>query len=170
MIEGTSGIISFIGIGANEGRPVAQCLEAIERMHAAPGVRVLRRSSLYRSEPVGLREQDWFVNAVVEIRTVLQAGELMQVLQAIERMMGRERDVRWGPRVIDLDILLYGQQVIQTPDMNIPHPEFHKRRFVLMPFHEIAPYVMHPAFGVSIHGLLERLSDELQVELIKRPI
>jgi 2-amino-4-hydroxy-6-hydroxymethyldihydropteridine diphosphokinase len=119
---------------------------------------------------VGLREQDWFVNAVVEIRTVLQAGELMQVLQAIERMMGRERDVRWGPRVIDLDILLYGQQVIQAPDMNIPHPEFHKRRFVLMPFHEIAPYVMHPAFGVSIHGLLERLSDELQVELIKRPI
>ena len=106
MIEGTSGIISFIGIGANEGRPVAQCLEAIERMHAAPGVRVLRRSSLYRSEPVGLREQDWFVNAVVEIRTVLQAGELMQVLQAIESVMGRERDVRWGPRVIDLDIFL----------------------------------------------------------------
>lgn len=167
MIEGTSGIISFIGVGANQGRPAAQCLEAIEHMHAAFGIRVLRRSSLYRTEPLGLQEQDWFVNAVVEIRTVLQAGDLLQALQAVERRMGRERDVRWGPRVIDLDILLYGQEVIQSPDMDIPHPEFHKRRFVLVPFNEIAPYALHPAFGVSIHGLLERLEDKLQVELIQ---
>jgi 2-amino-4-hydroxy-6-hydroxymethyldihydropteridine diphosphokinase len=167
LIKGTSGIISFIGVGANQGRPAAQCLEAIEHMRAAPGIHVLRRSSLYRTEPVGLQEQDWFVNAVVEIRTLLLAGDLLQALQAVERRMGREGDVRWGPRVIDLDILLYGQQVIQSPGMDIPHPEFHKRRFVLVPFHEIAPYAVHPSFGVSIHGLLERLEDKLQVELIQ---
>ena len=167
MIEGAGGVISFIGVGANQGRPAVQCHEAIERMQATAGIHVLRRSSLYRSEPLGLQEQDWFVNAVVEIRTLLQAGGLLRALQTIECEMGKERKVRWGPRVIDLDILLYGQQIIQTPDINIPHPEFHKRRFVLMPFHEIAPYVVHPAFGVSIHGLLDRLQDKLQVELIQ---
>lgn len=167
MIEGARRIICFIGLGANLGRPVEQCLEAVQRMHAADGIRVLRRSSLYRTEPVGIQEQDWFVNAVVEISTVLQAGELLQALLAIERLMGRQREARRGPRIIDLDILLYGQQVIQSPDMIIPHPEFHKRRFVLIPFHEIAPYVIHPAFGVSIRGLLNRLEDDRKVELMK---
>jgi 2-amino-4-hydroxy-6-hydroxymethyldihydropteridine diphosphokinase len=167
MIEGAGGIICFIGLGANLGRLVEQCLEAVQRMHAADGIRVLRRSSLYRTEPVGIQEQEWFVNAVVEISTVLQAGELLQALLAIERLMGRQREARRGPRIIDLDILLYGQQVIQSPDMIIPHPEFHKRRFVLIPFHEIAPYVIHPAFGVSIRGLLNRLEDDRKVELMK---
>ena len=167
MIEGAGGITCFIGLGANLERPVEQCLEAVQRMHAADGIRVLRRSSLYRTEPVGIQEQDWFVNAVVEISTVLPADELLQALLAIERLMGRQREVRQGPRIIDLDILLYGQQVIQSPDMIIPHPEFHKRRFVLIPFYEIAPYVIHPAFGVSIRGLLDRLEDDRKVELMK---
>ena len=167
MIEGKSSIVSFIGVGANQGQPATQCLEALERMHAAPGLQILRRSSLYRTEPVGMKGQDWFVNAVVEIRTALPAIELLQALLAIEKTMGRERDKRWGPRTIDLDVLLYGQEVIQTPDMIIPHPELHKRRFVLIPFHEIAPYVIHPAFGVSIHGLLDRLQDDSKVEIMK---
>jgi 2-amino-4-hydroxy-6-hydroxymethyldihydropteridine diphosphokinase len=167
MIEGAGGVICFIGLGANRGRPVAQCREATERMHATDGVHVLQRSSLYRTEPVGNREQDWFVNAVVEIRTVLQAGELLQALLAIERAMGRQRDAPWGPRIIDLDLLLYGQEVITAPDMAIPHPAFHKRRFVLVPLHEIAPYVIHPAFGVSIRGLMDRLEDDHSVDLMK---
>ena len=167
MIEGANGVICFIGLGANLGRPVDQCLEAMERMHATDGVCVLRRSSLYRTEPVGSREQNWYVNAVVEIRTVLRAGELLQALLAIEMAMGRQRDAPWGPRIIDLDLLLYGQEVITAPDMAIPHPAFHKRRFVLVPLHEIAPYVIHPAFGVSIKGLLDRLKDDHNVELVK---
>lgn len=167
MIEGATGIICFIGIGANLGRPVDQCQEAMEQTHATEGIRVLRRSSLYRTEPVGSREQNWFVNAVVEIRTVLRAGELLQALLAIEKAMGRQRDAPWGPRIIDLDLLLYGQEVIAAPDMVIPHPAFHKRRFVLVPLHEIAPYVIHPAFGVSIQGLLDRLEDDHKVELMK---
>ena len=167
MIEGNSGIIAFIGVGANEGQPEARCLEAVERMHATSGIQVLRQSSLYRTEPVGMKEQDWFINAVVEIRTVLTAGSLLHAVLAIERAMGRERGARWGPRIIDLDVLLYGQEVIQMQDLIIPHPELHKRRFVLVPFHEIAPYVIHPAFGVSIHGLLDRLQDNSNVEIIK---
>jgi 2-amino-4-hydroxy-6-hydroxymethyldihydropteridine diphosphokinase len=167
MIEGAGGVTCFVGLGANLGQPVEQCLEAVQQMHAADGIRVLRRSSLYRTEPVGIQEQGWFVNAVVEINTVLRADELLQALLAIERLMGRQREARRGPRIIDLDILLYGQQVIRSPDMIIPHPEFHKRRFVLIPFYEIAPYVIHPAFGVSIRGLLDRLEDDRKVELMK---
>jgi 2-amino-4-hydroxy-6-hydroxymethyldihydropteridine diphosphokinase len=167
MIEGAGGVTCFVGLGANLGQPVEQCLEAVQQMHAADGIRVLRRSSLYRTEPVGIQEQGWFVNAVVEINTVLKADELLQALLAIERLMGRQREARRGPRIIDLDILLYGQQVIRSPDMIIPHPEFHKRRFVLIPFYEIAPYVIHPAFGVSIRGLLDRLEDDRKVELMK---
>jgi len=167
MIEGAGGIICFIGLGANLGRPVDQCLEAMERMHATDAVHLLRRSSLYRTEPVESREQTWFVNAVIEIRTVLRAGELLQALLAIERAMGRRRDAPWGPRIIDLDLLLYGQEVIEGPEIVIPHPAFHKRRFVLTPFNEIAPYVIHPAFGVSIRGLLDRIEDDHKVELMK---
>jgi 2-amino-4-hydroxy-6-hydroxymethyldihydropteridine diphosphokinase len=167
MIQGAGGITCFVGLGANIGQPAVQCDEATEKMNATDGIRVVRRSSLYRSEPVGYQEQDWFVNAVVEIRTTLQPGELLQTLLAIERLMGRHRAARWGPRIIDLDILLYGQQIIEGPDMVIPHPAFHKRRFVLAPFHEIAPYVIHPAFGVSIHGLLGRLRDNRKVKLVE---
>lgn len=166
MIEGAGGIICYVGLGANMGRPTSQCLEATQRMRATDGIHVVRRSSLYRSEPVGDQQQDWFVNAVVEIRTVLQPGDLLQALLTIERTMGRDREARRGPRIIDLDILLYGQQVIEGPDIVIPHPELHQRRFVLVPLHQIAPYVIHPAFGVSVHGLLDRLEDDYKVELI----
>jgi 2-amino-4-hydroxy-6-hydroxymethyldihydropteridine diphosphokinase len=138
----------------------------MERMHASPGLKVLRMSSLYRSEPVGFREQDWFVNAVAEIRTVLTAPDLLKALQRIEQAMGRENGQRWGPRVMDLDILLYSQDVVQEQDLIIPHPQIHRRRFVLVPFQEIAPYVIHPAFGISIQGLLDRLQDDSKVELI----
>jgi 2-amino-4-hydroxy-6-hydroxymethyldihydropteridine diphosphokinase len=135
-------------------------------MHASPGLKVLRMSSLYRSEPVGFREQDWFVNAVAEIRTVLTAPDLLKALQRIEQAMGRENGQRGGPRVMDLDLLLYSQDVVQEQDLIIPHPQIHRRRFVLVPFQEIAPYVIHPAFGISIQGLLDRLQDDSKVELI----
>jgi 2-amino-4-hydroxy-6-hydroxymethyldihydropteridine diphosphokinase len=166
MMEGAGGVICFIGLGANLGQPVDQCLDAMERMHAAEGVHLLRCSSLYRTEPVGAHEQGWFVNGVAEIRTVLPAGELLQALLAIERAMGRRREAPWGPRIIDLDLLLYGQEIIGGPGLVVPHPALHQRRFVLVPLHEIAPYVIHPAFGVSIRGLLDRLDDDHRVELM----
>ena len=127
----------------------------------------MRRSSFYRTEPVGFLDQDWFINAVVEIRTELTASQLIQELQAIESRMGRQKQLKWGPRIIDLDILFHGQEIICEDQLIVPHPEMHKRRFVLEPLYEIAPYVIHPAFGISIAGLRERLSDDSKVEKIK---
>jgi len=156
--EGVRGVVAFIGIGANLGDPAAQCRDAVLRLGSVPEIRLLRSSSLYRTEPVGPRDQAWFINAVAEIRTGLRPRQLFTVLKMIEREMGRTEGPRWGPRVIDLDLLLYGQEVVAEEGLVIPHPEMHRRRFVLEPLCELASYVIHPAFGVSARGLLDRLT------------
>ena len=161
------GVICYIGIGSNLGQPIEQCLEAVKRIGSLSGITLLRCSSLYRTEPVGVKDQPWFVNAVVEVRTSLSARLLLQTLTQIEDDMGRVRKNHWGPRTIDLDILLFGQEVIQEDDLIIPHPELHKRRFVLVPLSELASYATHPAFGVSIGGLMQRLQDDSQIERIE---
>lgn len=161
------GVISFVGVGSNLGDPAARCAEAVCRISQLSGIKVLRQSSLYRTEPVGFEKQDWFINSVVEIRTVLNPHELLKALQRIEDTMGRTRGEKWGPRVIDLDILLYGQEIMKEDELAIPHPDLHKRRFVLEPLCEIAPYAIHPVFGVSVHGLTERLDDESRVYLYR---
>lgn len=162
--EGVQGVIAFIGIGSNLGDPAARCRDAIRRLGEVPGIRLLRTSSLYRSEPVGPPDQPWFINAVSEIRTVLRPLDLLAALQGIEHEMGRIGGARWGPRVIDLDLLLYGQEVVAEAGLVIPHPEMHRRRFVLEPLCELASYGIHPAFGVSARGLLDRLRDPAIVE------
>lgn len=163
--EGIRGIVAFIGIGANLGDPAAQCRDAVQRVGTTPGVHVLRCSSLYRTAPVGPKDQGWFINAVAEVRTGLSPGDFFAALKAIERQMGRTDGPRWGPRVIDLDILLYGQEVVDIDGLKIPHPEMHRRRFVLAPLCELASYAIHPAFGVSARGLLDRLVEPGVVEL-----
>ncbi|MEW6334645.1 MAG: 2-amino-4-hydroxy-6-hydroxymethyldihydropteridine diphosphokinase [Thermodesulfobacteriota bacterium] len=160
-----SGVVAYIGVGSNMGNPAAACREAMARLAEWPGIRLLRASSLYRTEPVGLREQAWFVNAAVEIRTGLSPMDLFSALKQIERRMGRFAGERWGPRVIDLDLLLYGQEVLGEQGLVIPHPELHRRRFVLVPLCELASYAIHPAFGVSVRGLLDRLADPARVEI-----
>jgi 2-amino-4-hydroxy-6-hydroxymethyldihydropteridine diphosphokinase len=165
--EGVRGVVAFIGIGSNMGDPAARCREAVRRLGAAPGIRLLRNSSLYRTEPVGPRDQPWFINAVAEIRTGLRPQGLFAALKGIEREMGRIDGPRWGPRVMDLDLLLYGQEVVAEEGLAIPHPEMHRRRFVLEPLCELASYVIHPAFGVSFRGLLDRLQDSAIVERCK---
>lgn len=166
MREDERNIVCFIGIGSNVADPVANCMKSIGRISQFSHIRITKRSSLYRTEPVGLREQEWFVNGVIEIKTKYTATTLLKVLQQMENDMGRIRKERWGPRTIDLDILFYGQEVIKEKDLSVPHPELHKRRFVLIPMYEIAPYVIHPAFGISIKGLLSRLQDESRVEVL----
>lgn len=159
-------VIAYLGIGSNLGDPVRNCREALRQVSTLKGSEVLRRSSLYRTEPVGVEAQDWFVNGVVELRTDFPALQLLKALQWIERSMGRERTERWGPRVIDIDILLFGQEIVNSESLVIPHPEMHRRRFVLEPMNEIAPYVIHPLYGVSMRGLLDRLEDHHAVERI----
>jgi 2-amino-4-hydroxy-6-hydroxymethyldihydropteridine diphosphokinase len=166
-VEKVQGVITFIGIGANLGDPAKSCRDSFSRMDRIEGVRVVRHSSLYRTEPIGNSDQPWFVNAVAEIRTVLHPRDLLLALKAIEKEMGRPAEnTRWGPRVIDFDILFYGQEVIREESLTIPHPELHRRRFVMEPLHEIASYVIHPLFGISIQGLRDRLDDRSMVEVI----
>jgi len=159
-------VISYLGIGSNLGDPIETCRTALREIAFLKNVQVLRRSSLYRTEPVGDKLQDWFVNGVVEVRTTFTAPQLLKALQLVERALGRERRERWGPRTIDIDILLYGQEIIKTESLVVPHPELHRRRFVLVPINEIAPYVIHALYGISMKGLLDRLEDDHTVERI----
>ncbi len=158
------GVFAFIGIGANIGDAVEQCRKAALHLANIRGIRVLRNSSLYRTEPIGPKDQAWYVNAVSEIRTTLHPRDLLRTLKSIEVLMERRPGPRWGPRVIDLDILLYGQMVVDEEDLVIPHPELHRRRFVLEPLCELASYTVHPAYGISVKGLLDRLTDRSIVE------
>jgi 2-amino-4-hydroxy-6-hydroxymethyldihydropteridine diphosphokinase len=160
-------VVAYIGIGANIGSLVEQCREAVSRLRATPGIADLRTSSLYRTEPIGPEGQDWFINLAVEIKTDIPYRRLFDILKNIEKLMGRTEELRWGPRVIDLDLLLYGQAVIDEEGLTVPHPEMHKRRFVLEPLCEIASYTIHPLFNVSARGLLDRLSETGQVTLYR---
>ncbi|MDO9529509.1 MAG: 2-amino-4-hydroxy-6-hydroxymethyldihydropteridine diphosphokinase [Syntrophales bacterium] len=161
-----SDIIGFVGIGSNLGNPIGNCLRAVELISSLNEVEVLQRSSLYRTEPVGFSEQCPFVNCVIEAKTTLSAHFFLKSLHQIEDDMGRVRTEKWGPRTVDLDILLYGQNTIGDETLIIPHPELHKRRFVLVPLCEIAPDFVHPAFGISVKELLDSLQDRSGVELI----
>ena len=162
-----SGMICYIGLGSNLGDSLKYCKLAIESISKINGIEVSRISSFYKTEPVGIEDQNVCVNAVVEIKTILSAGNLFKCLQNIEKEMGRKRAIKGGPRIIDLDLLFYGQDVIQKSDLIIPHPEIQNRRFVLEPLCEIASYYIHPVFGISIRGLKERLKDNKFVEIIK---
>ena len=139
----------------------------MESLSLAKGVDIIRVSSFYKTEPVGIENQNLFINAVVEIKTALSARNLFQNLQNIEKDIGRKREVKGGPRIIDLDLLFYGREIIQDSDLIVPHPEIQRRRFVLEPLCEIASYFIHPDFGVSIRGLKDRLNDNKLVEMIK---
>jgi 2-amino-4-hydroxy-6-hydroxymethyldihydropteridine diphosphokinase len=154
----------YIGIGSNLGDRRANTADAVARVKALPATEVVRVSSLYESEPLG-DAKTWFVNGVIELETDLAPAALLKRLQAIERAMGRKRvkGKRWSSRTIDLDILLIDQQVIATPTLEVPHPELHRRRFVLMPLAEVAPDVIHPRLGRSISTLLAAVEDEKRV-------
>ena len=119
------------------------------------GIILQKVSSLYETAPVGYEEQGQFLNGVAETRTRLSPRCLLHILKAIERQVGRQHRVRWGPREIDLDLLIYGDVCLREDGLIVPHPEMHRRRFVLAPFAEIASEVVHPVLGESIGGLLE---------------
>lgn len=152
-------VIAFIGLGANLGDPRAQIAEALRRLGSAPETRLVRAATLYRSDPVGPPDQPEYFNTVAQIETRLEPAALLASVQAIERSLGRTRSIRWGPRLIDLDILLYGDRRIEEAGLVIPHPEITRRRFVLQPLFDLAPDLLVPGSAGSVRDLLGALED-----------
>jgi 2-amino-4-hydroxy-6-hydroxymethyldihydropteridine diphosphokinase len=144
---------AFIGLGSNLGDPRAQVRNAMTELGGFPRTHLVAQSSLYRSAPVGVGSQADFVNAVAKVETRLTARELLDELLTAEARAGRERPVPGAPRTLDLDLLLYGDEVIGEPGLTVPHPRMHERAFVLLPLAEIASELVIPGRG-SVQALL----------------
>jgi len=148
---------AWLGLGSNLQQPVSQLKDAMGRLGLVEGIQVLKTSGLYRTPPWGDDQQDDFINAVVQIETNLNPIPLLHVLQSIENKMGRQRSGRrWGPRLIDIDLLLYGDQQFKSEELELPHPRMHERVFVLIPLCELDKTVTIPGHGVA-HELLQML-------------
>ena len=152
----------YLSLGSNVGDRAALLARAVEALTAA-GVRVVRQSALYATEPVDFPVQNWFLNCVVEAETELMPRQLLHVLQEIERGLGRKKMVPRGPRAIDIDILLYGSSVVRAADLEVPHPRMTERRFVLAPLAELAPALRHPILHSTVAELLAATPDRSRV-------
>ena len=150
---------AYLGLGSNLGDKQAYLEQAVKALEEAKGCRVAKVSSYLVTEPYGGVEQDDFLNACLALDTLLSPQELLEQLHVIEQAAHRERLIHWGPRTLDLDILLYDDEIMETEDLIIPHVEMHKREFVLKPLSEIAPYKRHPVYQKTVTELLETLTD-----------
>ena len=147
---------AYVGLGANLGPREATILRAVELIAAQPGIEVLELSSLSETEPVGITDQPSFVNGAVSLETTLPPRELLEALLRVERELGRvRRGERWGPRTIDLDLLLYGEEVVDEAGLTVPHPRLHERRFALEPLAELEPELEIPGRGKVSYFLSE---------------
>jgi 2-amino-4-hydroxy-6-hydroxymethyldihydropteridine diphosphokinase len=149
----------FLSLGANLDDPGGRLKDALERLRRVPGLVFRAVSSMYLTEPVGPVDQPAFVNAASEWMTRLSPEEVLAAILGVEAEMGRQRSVRWGPRRIDIDLLIYGNLTVDIPGLKVPHPLMHERRFVLAPLAEIAPEVRHPVSGKSMAELLAGLPE-----------
>jgi 2-amino-4-hydroxy-6-hydroxymethyldihydropteridine diphosphokinase len=147
----------YIALGSNVGCKRDNMKQAGELIAALPGTQVIKCSSLYETAPWGKTDQEEFLNQVIAVETTLQPGELLQELQSIEIKMGRQRQEKWGPRLIDLDILLFGNEVIDDPQLTIPHPYLRERLFVLVPLAEIGAELQFPDDGATVREVLSRV-------------
>ena len=151
-------ITVYIALGTNVGEREANLLQALELLPES-GVQIRRVSSVYETEPVDYLDQEWFLNAVLEAQTELDALDLLSSLRVIEARMGSKKAFAKGPRKIDLDILLYGNETIDTPELQVPHPRMLERKFVLIPLAEIAPNLRHPSWKSGVAQLLAATGD-----------
>jgi len=153
--------IAYIGIGSNLGNRQENCLRAIELLQKK-GIIVTKRSSLYKTEPWGVKDQPRFINMAIEIDTSLEPKELLKILKNIEKELGREKSSKWGPRIIDLDILLFDDIILNEDNLKIPHPLMQERDFVLRPLCEIAPDIYHPLLKLSMYELMQKIHRKSQ--------
>ena len=156
---------AYVGLGSNIGDSAAHLSDACALLHQHPAIAVEAVSSLYRSAPVGVTDQACFVNAVARLQTDLSPRSLLAVMQAVERRVGRTPTYRWGPRVVDLDLLLYDDLQLQTRYLTVPHTALQERAFALLPLYELAPHLCLPS-GHSIKTLLDTLSAHEDVQPI----
>lgn len=159
--------IVYLGLGSNEGDRVGYVQQALQLLKDSTGIRVLSTSSFYETEPVGYKDQEWFVNAAVAIETSLTPEALLETCQRIENQQGRVRDPnnQNGPRCIDIDILFFDTLLMKEPGLTIPHPRVHERAYALVPLLEINPRVTHPASGKTIEQLHHELEAPEEVML-----
>ena len=148
---------AYIGLGSNLGDREANIRQALQFLEQLPETTIVRGSSLYDTEPVGVSDQPNFLNGVVQIETHLAPRQLLWNLMLIERRLGRVRTQPWGPRVIDLDLLLYGDEVVDEDDLQVPHPLMTQRSFVMVPLVEIEPLLVHPVTNQTMLSILQRL-------------
>ncbi|MBL0731795.1 MAG: 2-amino-4-hydroxy-6-hydroxymethyldihydropteridine diphosphokinase [Desulfosarcina sp.] len=153
----------LISAGSNIGDKSGNCKKGIAALIRVESAVLLKESKLYKTEPVDYTDQDWFVNCAVKISTPLEPLELLTEIKRIESEAGRKKDaVRFGPRVLDLDIIFFDDRVIESDNLIIPHPRMHQRRFVLMPICDIDPNIIHPVLKKSVRALLAELDDSGQ--------
>ena len=163
LLTANSMYSTYIGFGSNIGDRLAHIQNAIQALSKTEEITLQNVSSVYKTDPVGYEAQAEFLNGVAAIQTSLSPLSLLHILKDIETEVGRQHRIRWGPREIDLDILIYGDLCLQTEKLIIPHPEMHLRGFVLVPLAEIAPDLVHPVFQESIQTLLNRLDDDKSI-------
>lgn len=158
-------MVVYISFGSNLGDREGNINRALKLIEENSKIEILKVSLLYETEPVGYKDQPWFLNGALKIETNLSPEELLVTLQGIEERLGRRRNFKDGPRTIDLDILLFNGQLIDTPKLKIPHPKMHLRNFVLVPLSEIAEGVIHPGLNKTIKELLLESPDKSRVKI-----
>jgi 2-amino-4-hydroxy-6-hydroxymethyldihydropteridine diphosphokinase len=155
--------IAYISVGSNIGDKLVNCQNGITSLAKAGRSRILAQSHIYVTEPVDYEDQDWFINMAVKLETSLDPFQLLDHVENIQQAAGRIQDpIRFGPRILDLDIILFDERIIESERLVIPHPRMHKRRFVLKPICDIDPCIIHPLLKQEMQYLLKRLGDENQ--------
>jgi len=158
---------AFIGLGSNLGDREKNIRDALGMLASANGIEIIKVSSLYETKPYGITDQPDFLNAVVEIGTFLDSFSLLELCLETENSLGRVRIEKWGPRSVDIDILFYGDSVIHTERLDIPHPLLHEREFVLFPLEEIAPDYVHPVLKKTVNEMKSSLPGNSIISVIK---
>lgn len=153
--------IVYLCLGSNSGDSFKLIEQAVSFLNLSEDIKLIRTSALYETEPWGVKDQNWFLNIAVEIKTNLPANDLLMKLQNIEKTLGRnrEKERRWGERPIDIDIIFYDSKILNTPVLTVPHPHMHERAFVLVPLLELIPDFVHPLLHKTVSQLYDDLED-----------